>query len=387
MWWWKEFEEGEVEEDFRKLSQIPLSPVRIFLLWEDFQETPRKLREDSLRALHTVFEIAGDYRLQLVLSLFTGHMSGANWLPLFALEDRADPSQRFPVITGDTLSDRVVADLYTDPTLLEAQALLLTTLAARYQNHPVLAAWDLGNETSNLRRPQEVGHFASWLQWLTAALRRYDERHPITLGCHGEDLEEDRHFRFSVQSRYLDFISLHAYPMYLDWARGPSDSAVLAFLAHLCRTFAGKPVQVQEFGTPLPPATHFPGLETRYQISPEAGLQFYREALEGMWRSGVYGALCWCYIDYAEALWSREPLRSRPHERFFGIYDAQGNPKPAVEEIRRFASERRPVLEAPSLTPLPSEEIFFTSPRRHLPDLYLRFVEAWSRLQEAGSHR
>lgn len=41
MYWWRNLEAREVEEDFKRLVENKFQLVRIFLTWEDFQVTPR----------------------------------------------------------------------------------------------------------------------------------------------------------------------------------------------------------------------------------------------------------------------------------------------------------------------------------------------------------
>jgi hypothetical protein len=90
---------------------------------------------------------------------------------------------------------------------------------------------------------------------------------------------------------------------------------------------------------------------------------------------GVLGAMLWCYADYAEALWSRPPLDEAAHERWFGLWRADGSPKPAVGEIHRFqglpVAPQRLDLAWIDLDP----EEFYTLPRQHLSRLYRRFCD------------
>lgn len=37
MYWWKDFDEGEVREEFREIQKLNLDLLRIFLDWEEFQ--------------------------------------------------------------------------------------------------------------------------------------------------------------------------------------------------------------------------------------------------------------------------------------------------------------------------------------------------------------
>ena len=40
MYWWPDFDEAEVREEFALIKELGLSLVRIFLLWDDFQPAP-----------------------------------------------------------------------------------------------------------------------------------------------------------------------------------------------------------------------------------------------------------------------------------------------------------------------------------------------------------
>ncbi|OYT63044.1 MAG: hypothetical protein B6U69_00020 [Thermofilum sp. ex4484_15] len=77
-YWWKEFEESEVREEFKEIRDLNLNLVRIFLLWEDFQPEPRKLNEKALSNLEEVMDTAYRYGLKVIVTLFIGFMSGIN---------------------------------------------------------------------------------------------------------------------------------------------------------------------------------------------------------------------------------------------------------------------------------------------------------------------
>ena len=40
MYWWSNFDAGEVREEFSLIRELGLNVVRLFLLWDDFQPTP-----------------------------------------------------------------------------------------------------------------------------------------------------------------------------------------------------------------------------------------------------------------------------------------------------------------------------------------------------------
>ena len=81
MYWWADFDAGEVRDEFAMIRDLGLSHVRFFLLWESFQPTPDRVSASALRDLRTVCDIAGEIGLNLQPTFFTGHMSGPNWAP------------------------------------------------------------------------------------------------------------------------------------------------------------------------------------------------------------------------------------------------------------------------------------------------------------------
>ena len=72
MYWWNNFDIGEVREEFRVIHEIGLNVVRIFLLWDDFQPEPTSVSKGALDHLANVAEIAEENNLGLDVTFFTG---------------------------------------------------------------------------------------------------------------------------------------------------------------------------------------------------------------------------------------------------------------------------------------------------------------------------
>lgn len=96
MYWWKFFEQKEVENDFHFLSTIGINLIRIFLMWEDFQPEVDGISNNSLENLIFLAACAEKHSLQITVTFFCGHMSGANWMPYWMIEPSTTPT-RFPV--------------------------------------------------------------------------------------------------------------------------------------------------------------------------------------------------------------------------------------------------------------------------------------------------
>jgi len=93
MFWWSDFDDGEVRDEFSIIKEIGLDVVRFFLLWDDFQPDPDSVSKTALQNLTTVCDIANEHGLGVDLTFFTGHMSGPNWSPKWLLGGDSHPYQ------------------------------------------------------------------------------------------------------------------------------------------------------------------------------------------------------------------------------------------------------------------------------------------------------
>lgn len=383
MFWWKQFDPEETRRDFAEIASWNLDGVRIFLMWEDFMPEPHAADPGMLERLRQVLDLAHMDGLQVIVTLFTGHMSGVNWLPLWLLDGERESDPRFRLIAGGRAVKGRLRDLYEDPLALEAQVRMLEAAAQALQDHPALLAWDLGNEPDLVLRPRTPEAAARWLSTLTRALRAIDRAHPITIGFHSPVLEEDLGFRIRALAPMLDFLCMHGYPVYAQWARHPLDEQMLAFLTRLTASLGGKPVLFEEFGLPTAPPGQ-PTQRIRIQledrafetvlVSEEEAAAFHERALEALHQAGALGAFIWCFSDYHPDLWDRPPCDRLVHERHFGLLRPDGSRKPAVEAVARFAARKRPVISPPA--PLPVPEDYEARPGEALRELYARFLQA-----------
>src|SRR5262249_19171972 len=159
----------------------------------DFQPAPGRVRDDAIQHLQDVASLAEASNLSLIVTLFTGHMSGVNWLPEWAVADGGRLPTRFPVFSNGKLAAASPRNWYTDAEVLDSQMLLAHEVAGALRRQPGLWAYDLGNENSNCVVPPSRESAVWWLESMAAAIRSVDSDHEITLGLHSEDLEEDRH--------------------------------------------------------------------------------------------------------------------------------------------------------------------------------------------------
>jgi endo-1,4-beta-mannosidase len=372
MYWWERFEIEEVSADFQRIAAAGFDSVRIFLLWEHFQPAEKSVSDVSLRRLLEVADLAGSHGLSIVPTLFTGHMSGVNWIPGWALESRSAEKSRFRVLSGGKILQRQLANWYSEPAISSAQALLTREVVSALRGHSSVWAYDLGNENSNCVVPPTRDAAIRWLERMTNEIRRIDSTALITIGLHMEDLEEDRNLGPQEASRVCDFLCMHGYPIYANFVRGPQDVMLLPFLAMITTWLGGLDVLFEEFGVP---AVNTPVSTTVTLLNEGAAARFTREALEALIRFGTSGAMLWCYADYASWLWSWPPLEKSVHERYFGLWHADQSPKRALREISAFKNvpRREPSNEYDWIT-IDKKE-YYSNPAANIRLLFAAFVE------------
>ncbi len=385
MGWWSTFDTAEVSDDFVRVTRSGLDSIRIFLTWEDFQPALHTVSAEMLSRLVTVADLAADAGVALMPTLFTGHMSGANWIPPWALGP-SDVDQRFRVVSGGSATRRGLRDWFADPEIAGAQALLARESATALAGHPALWAWDLGNENSNCVIPKSRTAGRDWLERITTAIRGADDTTAITIGLHMEDLEQDRHLGPAEAAAACDFLTMHGYPIYAPWAEGPTDEHLLGFLTEVTRWLGdGADVLFSEFGLPtFREGEQTTGTRGSMLVEERVAAAYTDRALRALHAAGATGAMLWCYSDYIPALWHDPPLDEASHERSFGLWRADGSPKPSVAAV---ASHRglEPVSatgDRPWIDIGPAE--FYTDEGSHLPRLYRRYRASLSPTQSVG---
>jgi endo-1,4-beta-mannosidase len=378
MRWWRRFALEAVAADFARIRGAGFDSVRLFLLWEDFQPTAMEVSTTALRRLVSVADVAAEAGLELMPTLFTGHMSGVNWIPAWALGG-TDGDERFRVVSDGVSTQAGLRNWYVDDDMLACQELMAVEAASALKGHAAVWAWDLGNENSNCVIPpnREAGH--RWLARMTDAIRSADPGRPITLGLHMEDLEEDRRIGPAEAGEYCDFLCMHGYPIYADWAADPTDELVLPFLASVTSWLSGgKDVLFAEFGLPTYRRGD-PDLQRHRQASSSALIEereaaaYIERGLRALHKRGTTGAMLWCYADYDPLIWHEPPFDLAVHERFFGLWRADATPKPAVAEVAAYSGRTRvrPADDWRWIDLDPAE--FYQHPRAHLARLYSRF--------------
>jgi endo-1,4-beta-mannosidase len=351
MYWWSDFDSGEVDDEFAVIQDLGLNTVRIFLLWDDFQPTPGEVAH--LDALTIVCDIAAAHHLGLDVTFFTGHMSGPNWSPRWLLGGNIKPTLRQIVSAGKVVSEGY-RNMYTDPVALDAERLMLRTVVRTLKDHPAIWMWNLGNEPDLFANPPTADAGRAWVRQMVSLIREIDDRHPITYGLHVADLAEQTNLRAETVYPETDVAVMHSYPMYTPFARHPLDPDYVPFTCALTAALAGKRVLMEEFGGCTAPKGQPSGelswslLGTprrQFMASEEDLADFVQQSLHKLVEVGTTGALIWCFADYPEDLWDRPPCSEYWHERSFGLVRGDGSLKPHAQVLKAFAATHPTIRE------------------------------------------
>lgn len=379
MYWWKDFDEREVETEFKQIKEIGFSHIRFFLLWEDFQPKINEINQKSLKNLDTVFEIAESLKLKLMPTFFTGHMSGVTWLPDWVLDGKLE---NFPyrTVSGGKVVNKCAKDIFCDIQMLEAENLLIEKVVSKFAKYPALHAWDLGNEHSQIPIKTDYKKINKWLKKIRGQIKNLDSKHPVTLGIHQLDVEKDTGFRPQVIGENCDLFSMHGYAVYAGWARNYLDPEVVPFLNTLVSSLSKQKVLFTEFGL----QTNINGnvgqeielswsneqKQKTYLATEEEQKEYIQKVILNLHKVGALGAFIWCFSDYVEDLWKLPPLDQAIQERSFGVTRNDGSLKPVadvIKEISLKATQNVPIMNV-------AKENYYQDPLSNLKRYFQGFL-------------
>ena len=203
--WLVDYDPLATRRDFLRAGSAGMDSVRVFVRWADVQPGEKTVDPGVLGNLVD----AADAGVELIVTLFVGHMSGVNWVPAWATGG-TDGDTRFRVVIPGAAPEgsRVLRNWYSDPGVTAAQERLARSVAGALSGHAGVWMWDLGNENSNCTIPPDAGTAEAWLHRMTSAIRSCDPGRPITSGLHMEDLEDDRRIGPAEVARHCDVVSM-----------------------------------------------------------------------------------------------------------------------------------------------------------------------------------
>ena len=370
MYMWRELDIVQVRDEMAQIADLGFDVVRLFALTQDFLPQPLTVAGDMVDHLVEVVRAAKDAGLRIVPTLIVINMSGKFWWPAWMLDAQGRPG-----------------DLFSDPTILRSQSMLVETCARALAGDDAIRAFDLSNEIDDSQRPRTRDAGWLWAALLANTVRRVAPGTPIQIGMHLPSLTTEQYMRVDDVAEVADEDLMHAYPLYCDMARSFLDPELVPFSCALTAGLAGtgRPPLMQEFGLCTAPpgvAGHtitddFLGQPLRqYLASEEEGAEYYQAVLERLVNIGAAGAYAWCYGDYDSRLFDRPPISTAVRERTFGLVRADGSEKPVAAVFRNFRKRRDAgALAGPGAGGVPrvldvSADEYYRAPRANFERLY-----------------
>ncbi|HEX3987215.1 MAG TPA: hypothetical protein VHX13_11475 [Acidobacteriaceae bacterium] len=236
-WWfcWNDWDPDSIQRDLDAIASLAADHLRILLIWPYFQPNPTWVSPLHLQRLDQLLTWMAQRKLDALITVFTGQLSGWFFLPPFNR-----PGEAF----------------FTDSGMAAAQELFLRELATVARNHDNVIGFDLGNEINTCWS----GPTAAGDPWMAGILSRIDSILPGRLNVNGVDHQpwfEPTTFSPQALVRDQSMPVMHCYPWWTGALQygGPMDPPsvrLLAGMAALIRSWGGspqKPVWAGEFNT------------------------------------------------------------------------------------------------------------------------------------------
>ncbi len=301
--YWQQWDPAAIERDFAHMAQLGFNTVRFFLFWSDFEPAAGAYDQVTLARLRTLVKLAGQYGLACIPSLLTIWMNGQ----LFDLPWRAG------------------RNLWSDPEMVAREEAYVACVARTLADTDNILAYDLGDEcihvdyTSACALSRDA--VIEWQQRLATAIR---QAHPGALVLQAQEASTvlaSHHFRPET-SEALDLLALHGYPVWtpfhVEAIRSYKATIYVSFLVAYARRYGT--VLVDEVGC--------------YGGDDETTQGYLQACLPSLYVNGAQGTIVWCWQDFTT---TARPYDVRPGERFVGLLDGEGQPKPGMKVFQTFA--------------------------------------------------
>jgi len=336
MYWWRDFDENEVDKEFKEIASYGLNTIRFFLDWEYFQPQPAEINNKAIKNLGKVFDIAKKHKLKTIPTFMTGHMSGVNLVPSWAVDSKKKHLKSWSY-TKSKWHPYSVKNIYKDNFMIAAEKFFIKSIVQKFASRKEILMWDINNEPCNLYSPPDATMkrwrdsktALNWNELMINEIRRYDKKHPITYSAEVYEFYEKRNEGARESDR--EVISLHYYPQ-VNWAK-TSESGKLVYEQDPPASLGTqKPVLLEEFGAKL--RKHRKEFFTEKNIA-----KLYEDILKRFYKMGAIGAIAWDFTDYDPSLKNTYPFTKLPYEMHFGITRADGSLKPAGKVLIKFAKK------------------------------------------------
>lgn len=329
---WRNWNEENVDNDFRLLSEIGVKIIRVFPLWCDFQPIKKMyiyrqnlggLSVDDGRNMLTNFDdgidevmfqrfdrmldLAKKYGLKAIPSILTGWMSGRMFVPSF--------------LEG--------VNLITDSFAIYWEVKFINSFVNRFKYHDAVAAWCIGNECNCMGSVETREQAWLWVHTMANAIRVADSSRPVISGMHS--LVTDKEGAWVLQDSGLscDFLTTHPYasPSYgTDKMKANTLFPMLhpAAQTQFYKDIGKKPCFIEETGT-----------YGQMYCDDELTAKYVKGSLYTAWSHNCLSFLWW--IGFDQGSLNYFPFSYNNRASNYGLFREDKTLKPVGKVIKEFA--------------------------------------------------
>jgi hypothetical protein len=301
--YWQQWAPAAIEHDFQRMAQLGFNTVRFFVFWADFEPVVGQYDQVALVRLRSMVDLADRYGLACIPSLLTIWMNGQ----LFDLPWRAG------------------RDLWRDAEMVAREEAYVACIARTLADAHNIVAYDLGDEVIHVdynhacALPREA--VIRWQRRLAETIRREQPGALVFQAHEASTILGEHHFRPET-SEALDLLGIHGYPVWtpfhIEAISSYKATSYAPFLVSYARSYG--PVLVDELGC--------------YGGDDRTTEAYLRACFPSLRVNGAQGMIVWCWQDFTT---TARPYDVRPGERYVGLLDTDGRPKPGMAIFQEFA--------------------------------------------------
>jgi endo-1,4-beta-mannosidase len=339
-WWfcWNDWNPDPIKRDLDAIAALSADHLRILLIWPFFQPNPKWVSPAHLERLDQLVSLMAERRLDALITVFTGQLSGWFFLPPF---------------------NRLSNGFYTNRVMLEAQELFVRELGRTLAPHSNVIGFDMGNELNTCWR----GPTADGDAWMARMFAQMNSALPGRLHVNGVDhfpwFTDDTFSAKALAEQKMPV--MHCYPFWTGAVRyggamDPPSVKLLAAMAALIRSYAGtqqRPEWAGEFNTCIK------------ELTDDQQAEWLDKAVHAAIEQGVSWFTYWDSHD-VDRKFDFNPL-----EYTLGLLTNDGRVKPAGRVFKQLAETYRgkPVVFPTAVLPPP--------PSPHTLDNSWRWILDW----------
>ncbi|MBN2247364.1 MAG: cellulase family glycosylhydrolase [Coriobacteriia bacterium] len=292
----------DLEPDLAAMAAANLSLVRVFVSWKLFEPQVGQYDDEAEDRLGEVLASARAHDLKAIVTFFA--------------------DDRFAEMNDVTWAKK--RDPRTDDYLIQREVSLVQRVVNRYRTDPAIWAWELGNEAFFTGFESEDA-LQKWTAALREAIREVDTARAIMLGVDVETLVRETGVDATAAIDAFEHAVSHVTAPYLSYiAEGPLTHGPATYLDSFLLRCGLRSLPVMADGV----GVH----SLDGSVAEEAA--YMRTALFSTLMNRGAGVMLrrWRDMDAEK----REPYFRDPFEVLVGLTDTGGEPKPSLEEVRRF---------------------------------------------------